>query len=47
MLTWGASQHYGNPYLRSFDPVTMCLKEQGAQQQQQQVSEALRPVPEI
>jgi hypothetical protein len=25
-LTWGAYQHYGNPYFRFFDPATMNLK---------------------
>jgi hypothetical protein len=24
--TWGAYQHYGNPYFRFFDPITMDLE---------------------
>jgi hypothetical protein len=25
VLTWGAYQHYGNPFMRFFNPLTMCI----------------------
>ena len=40
--TWGAYQHYGNPYLRFFDPTTMYLDQ--ARSQENEMPEPDPPV---